>query len=158
MPLITPEQFAVLLPLACAWAEEQEQIILQRGISLSAAELSDAKRIGLCHPEQVRVLAVESIPMPHHPALKMAAEATGLLSPLTAGLTLRYGIFIRLDCWGERRIVVHELAHVAQYERLGGFEPFLRQYLQECLTFGYPAAPLEEEAKRIERERCGVSF
>jgi hypothetical protein len=158
MPLITPEQFAVLLPLACAWAEEQEQIILQRGISLSAAEMADAKRIGLWHPEQVRVLAVESIPMPRRPALKMAAEATGLLSPLTAGLTLRYGISIRSDCWGERRIAVHELAHVAQYERLGGFEPFLRQYLQECLTFGYPAAPLEQEAKRVEQEICRISF
>ncbi len=96
--------------------------------------------------------------MPRNPALKMAAQATGLLSPLTAGLTLRYGIFIRLDYWSERRILVHELAHVVQYERLGGFEPFLRQYLEECLTLGYPAAPLEQEAKRIEQEICGPSF
>ncbi len=94
--------------------------------------------------------------MPQNPALKMAAEATGLLSPLTAGLTLRYGIFIRVDCWGQHRIVVHELAHVAQYERLGEFEPFLRQYLQECLTFGYPGAPLEQEAKKVERQICGA--
>ena len=158
MPLITPEQLAVLLPLVCAWAEDQECLMLQNGMPLSAAELSDASRIGLCHPDQVRVQAVGSIPMPHHPAPKMAAEATGLLSPLTAGLTLRYGIFIRLDCWGQRRILVHELAHVAQYERLGGFEPFLRQYLQECLSFGYPAAPLEQEAKRVEREICGLGF
>lgn len=158
MPLITPEQFEILLPLACAWAEEQERFILPNGMLLSTAELTDAKRIGLCLPEQVRVHVVESIPMPGHPALKMAAEATGLLSPLTAGLTLRYGIFIRLDCCSHRRILVHELAHVAQYERLRVFEPFLRQYLQECLTFGYPAAPLEQEAKRVERGICGISF
>jgi hypothetical protein len=70
-------------------------------------------------------------------------------------LTLRHGIFIRADEWGDRRLVVHELAHTAQYERLGGFGPFLRQYLQECVTVGYPATPLEQEAKSIEREICG---
>jgi len=67
---------------------------------------------------------------------------------------LRYGIFIRSDCWGERRLVVHELVHTWQYERLGGFRPFLQQYLHECITIGYPAAPLEQEAKRIESEMC----
>jgi len=85
----------------------------------------------------------------------MSAETTGLISPLTAGLTLRYGIFIRADCWGQRRVVVHELTHTAQYERFGGIEPFLREYLQECVTVGYPGAPMEQEAKRIEREICG---
>jgi hypothetical protein len=33
-----------------------------------------------------------------------------------------------------------------QYERFGGVLPFLRQYLTECLTVGYPEAPLEQEA------------
>jgi len=74
--------------------------------------------------------------IPEHPALKEAAEATSLISPLTVGLTLRYGIFIRADHWGARRLVVHELVHTAQYERLGGFEPFLRQYLLECINIG----------------------
>ena len=41
-------------------------------------------------------------------------------------------------------MVVHELGHTAQYERLGGFEPFLRQYLSQCLTIGYPEAPMEQ--------------
>ncbi len=78
--------------------------------------------------------------------LRAAAEATQLISPSTAGLTVRYGIFIRADCWGDRGLVFHELVHTLQYERLGGFEPFLRQYLHECLTIGYPAAPMEQEA------------
>jgi len=51
-------------------------------------------------------------------------------------------------------LLVHELAHVAQYERFGGFRPFLEQYLHECITIGYPAAPLEQEAKRVENELC----
>ena len=98
---------------------------------------------------------VEEIPLPLHPLLREAAEITGLISPRTAGLALRYGIFIRSESWGERRLVVHELAHTAQYERLGGFQPFLEQYLYECIIPpGYPFGPLEQEAKRIERETC----
>jgi hypothetical protein len=67
---------------------------------------------------------------------------------------LRYGIFIRSDCRGNRALVVHELAHTAQYERLGGFEPFLRQYLFECLTIGYPEAPIEQDAVAIATRVC----
>ncbi len=77
-----------------------------------------------------------------------------LISPCTIGLTLRYSIFIRDDHWGQRRLVVHELAHTMQYERLGSIEAFLKQYLHECITIGYPAAPMVQEAKRIEREMC----
>ena len=152
--MITPEQFQALLPIACAWAQEQESIILRDGVSLTASQMSDAKRIGIIYPDRVKLRVVDVIPLPTHPALRVAAEEIGLISPLTAGLTLRYGIFIQADSWGERRLVVHELAHVAQYERFGGFRPFLEQYLQECITVGYPSAPLEQEAIRIENELC----
>ena len=81
-----------------------------------------------------------------------------MLSPLTAGLTLRYGIFIRSDCWGERRLVVHELAHTAQYERFGSFASFLGEYLRECITPpGYPFGALEQEAKRVEEKMAKTS-
>src|ERR1017187_6058169 len=49
-----------------------------------------------------------------------AAAETNLISPSTGGMTLRYGIFIRTDCWGQRPIIAHELVHTSQYERLGG--------------------------------------
>jgi hypothetical protein len=48
--------------------------------------------------------------------------------------------------WQDRRIIAHECVHTAQYERLGGFAEFLRDYLHECLEVGYPAGPLEQEA------------
>ena len=152
--MITPEQFQALLPIACAWAQEQESIILRDGVSLTASQMSDAKRIGIIYPDRVKLRVVDVIPLPTHPALRVAAEEIGLISPLTAGLTLRYGIFIQSDSWGEKRLAVHELAHVAQYERFGGFRPFLEQYLQECITVGYPSAPLEQEAIRIENDLC----
>ena len=146
---ISPEQFEQLLPLACAWAAEQERHILATGEVLSESQLCDARLVGIAHPERVRLLHVPEISPPAHPALSQAAEAALLISPLTGGLTLRYGIFIRSDCRGNRPLVVHELCHTLQYERMGGFEAFLRQYLSECLTIGYPEAPMEQEA--IER-------
>lgn len=153
--MLPREQFQALLPLACTWAEEQERRILREGLTLNPGQIADAKRIGITSPERVRLRVVDEIPLPENPALRSAAEATGLISPLTIGLTLRYGIFIQSDSWGERRLVVHELAHVAQYERLGGFRPLLERYLFECITIGYPEAPLEQEAKQMERELCG---
>ena len=47
-----------------------------------------------------------------------------------------------------------KVAVLAQYERFGGFRLFLERYLHECITIGYPAAPLEQEAKRVENEVC----
>src|SRR6267378_1349189 len=129
--IITPDQFNRLLPLACAWAEEREQIILRDGVALSPAQISDARIIGVAYPERVKLLSVAYVPIPEHLALRAAADATQLISPRTGGLTLRYGIFIRADCWGDRRLVFHELVHTLQYERLGGFQRFLEKYLQE---------------------------
>ena len=145
----------LMIPLAVSWAEKQELAILRDGVALTAGLLADAHRIGISNPERVRLRAVDEIPWPLHPLLRQAAQKTGILSRDTIGLTLRYGIYIRSDFWGERRLVVHELAHTAQYERLGGFRPFLDQYLHECTTPpGYPFGPLEQEAKRIEQEVC----
>jgi len=153
--MITQEQFRMLLPLACAWAEEQERSILRSGVALSPAQTSDAVKAGVAKPEQVRLLRVTRIPMPEHPALRAAAEATQLISPNTIGLTLRYGIFVRSDFWSDRQLVVHELVHTSQYERLGGVQQFLQQYLHECITIGYPAAPMEQEAVTTAARLCG---
>ncbi|MDA0657518.1 MAG: hypothetical protein O2931_01330 [Planctomycetota bacterium] len=152
--MITQEQFKTLLPLACAWAEAQERVILSDGVALTPAQTADATTIGVAHPEKVRLLSVVGVPIPEHPALRAAAEATQLVSPHTGGLTLRYGIFIRADCWGDRRLVFHELVHTLQYERLGGFQQFLQQYLYECITIGYPAAPMEQEAVTTTARLC----
>jgi hypothetical protein len=130
----------------------------EEGLPLTATTLADAKRIGVLHPEKVRLRVTPEIPMPSHLVLQKAAEATGLLSPFTVGLTLRYGIYIHEDGWGDRLLVAHELAHTLQYERLGGFSQFLAAYLHECITPpGYPHGPLEREADRISNEICGSS-
>jgi len=128
-------QFEMLLPLAVTWATEQEEEIVRDGVSLSAEEIADAHAIGVKEPNRVRLLRIETIPRPLQPQLSAACDVIDFLTPATRGLTLGY-----------RLLVVHELAHVAQYERLGGILPFLRRYLYECLTVGYSAASLEQEA------------
>ena len=61
---ITPEQFEMLLPLACKLAAAQEQRILATGEALSDAMLSDACLVGVADPERVRLLCVPEIPVP----------------------------------------------------------------------------------------------
>ena len=148
-------QFEMLLPLAVTWATEQEQKILRDGVPLSEKEVDDARSVGVREPERIRLLQVKTIPRPSQPQLKAACDTIDFLTPATRGLTLGCGIFIRSNCWGDRLLVVHELAHVAQYERLGGILPFLRKYLFECLTMGYAASPLELEAIAVTARICG---
>jgi hypothetical protein len=150
-----PEQFETLLPLAVQWATEEEQRILREGVPLAEDEVVDAVAIGVRSPKRIRLLQVDEIPAPQHPILKAAAGAIRFLNPPPRGLALRHGIFIRSDCWRDRSLIVHELAHTAQYERLGGILPFLRKYLLECLTIGYAQAPLEQEAIAVADRVCG---
>lgn len=140
----------LLVPLVLGyvtrWIERQERRILAEGSPLSERGLADARRIGVREPERVRLLRVAEVPHPGGAFLDFLARHVGMPSEDTAGLTARYGIFIRANEWGDRELVAHELAHTAQYERLGGIRPFLRQYLTECLTAGYHGADLELEA------------
>lgn len=142
-----------VVPVACLWAARHESVILKRGVALSTTQAADATKLGVVHSERVRLLAVEVVP-PTNRILRGIGAKLGLISSQTIGMTLRYGIFIQAHHWGERRLLLHELAHVAQYERLGGFHAFLSQYLRECISPGYPLGDLELEAKRAE-ESCG---
>jgi hypothetical protein len=145
--LPSPKTFeAELLPLAVAWAEEQERRILTKGVALTAAQRADARAMGVAHPERVRLLEVVAISRPAHPVLRAAAESAHIINPFTRGLTLRYGIYLRADESSDRQLIAHELVHTGQYERMGGFLPFLRLYIYECLTVGYEASQMEQEA------------
>ena len=140
-------------PVTCVWAARHESTILRRGVSLSGVQADKARQIGVVHPDKVRLLAVDVIP-PTNRLLRTVGAKLGFVSSQTIGMTLRYGIFIQTVHWGDRRLLVHELAHVAQYERFGGFRKFLFEYLQECINPGYPLGDLELEAKRAEESFC----
>jgi hypothetical protein len=89
-----------------------------------------------------------------HPLLKAACSAIDFLASGPRGLTFRHGIFMRGDCRKDRQLLIHELVHTAQYERLGGIVPFLSEYLSECFTIGYRNAPLEQEANSTAQRIC----
>src|ERR1700733_1192532 len=121
----------IMLPLASQWVESKEKTILEHGQPLSNELQVFASNIGIKHPERVRILVVDKIPLPEHPMLQQACKETDFLSNNTIGLTLSYGIFLRKDYVSELRIYKHELGHVLQYEQLGGIRQFLEKYLRE---------------------------
>lgn len=143
-----------LVPLACAWASYHERFILQRGRALTPAQLRIANQLSVRYPERVRLLATDLVP-PVSALLRVAGQKLGVISSGTIGMTLRYGIYIHSRHTNDQRLLVHELVHVAQYERMGGIYKFLREYLWECVRPGYPFGPLEQEAKSAEKRHCG---
>lgn len=150
--MIFPEKYEHLFPLACHWVAEQERLILAKGVPLTTDQKIDAYLIGIEQIEKIRLLKVDTIPIPNNQELLTAMKAGGFLSAKTIGTAFRYGIYIQTDYWDNRRLLIHELTHTMQYERFKGIEPFLYQYLLECLTIGYPNGPLEQEAIRFEQE------
>jgi hypothetical protein len=143
-----------LLPVAFAWAEEQESRILKEGTPLSEAEIADARRAGVAHPEKIRVLRVEVLPEPDHEEALFVAKSIGFFGQRANGLTLGHGIYLCRNVWGNRHILVHECVHVSQYEKLGGIQPFLSLYLRECIDPGYPFGALEREAIYVSCDIC----
>jgi hypothetical protein len=67
---------------------------------------------------------------------------------------LGHGIVIKNGSHG-RGLIAHELAHVMQYERFGGIDVFLKEYIKEvAFPPGYPHGPLEREAAQIADRIC----
>lgn len=152
---ITPILLTFALPLATAYAEEQETIVLRDGTPLTDTQCADAYLAGVKEPGRIRMLQVAAIPVPTQPVLAKANEYVGMIGPHSTTMTYGYAVMIRTDRWSERAALVHELVHVAQYERFGGITPFLKAYLQECLTVGHANSPLEHEATDLTKKICG---
>ncbi len=136
-----------IAPATARWAADQERRILAEGKPLGAEALAFARELEIRNPEEVRVLEVRPIPLPAPRPMVRLAGRWGLPFFEPAGMALGRGIYL-LDT--ESRLLRHELVHVAQYQRLGGIEPFMRRYLVECLIHGYADAPLEVEARSKE--------
>src|SRR5437588_6069886 len=77
----TAKRLKWYLPLASAWVLKQERFILENGVPLTNVQLADAKLVGVVRPERVRLLRVEQIPLPEHPALEEMKEAMKLTTP-----------------------------------------------------------------------------
>ena len=136
-----------IAPAAARWATDRERHILAEGKPLDHDGLAFARGLSITEPESIRVLEVKSVPLPAPRPLVQLASRWGFPVFEPAGMALGRGIYL-LD--GHSRILRHELVHVAQYQRLGGIEPFMRRYLTECLVHGYLDAPLVVEAREKE--------
>ena len=147
----------LVLPIAQAWAEKQEIIILQEGAPLTESELADARRAGVAHPEKIRVVRAETVPHPESEDLMFLARQMGLFGTESSGLALGYAICLPPGAWEDRYRLVHECVHVGQYEKYQGIRPFLSAYLRECIDPGYPFGHLEQEAIRIAKDICKAS-
>lgn len=153
--MINQDTFDRMLPVACEWAKAQEQFVLSGGTPLDDRYATDARRVGVRDVHRVRLLVVDRMPLPENAELAEAAMHTQIITEASRGVALGHGIIIRADAWGDRELVLHQLVHVAQCERSGGLELFVRKYLcdrHHCDEFS--AGSLEDEARRIAREIC----
>src|ERR1700676_2271823 len=151
--VIDQETFQSLLPLAYQWAKAQEDFVLASGAPLTPRQIEDARRAGVQDCSRVRVLVVDRIPLPDHPALAEAARRTGIISYDTRCIGFGHAIIVRADAWGDRELLLHNLVHIAQCERSGGLEAWVQLYLgnrHNCANF--TIGSLEDEARRTARE------
>ena len=137
------------LPLVTRWAHRHQERILAEGRPLNREESAKARAIGIADVRRVRVLTVSTVPTPGSRILRFLAWLTRISPELAAGMALGHGIYLDREYGGSRLILLHELVHVAQYERMGGIRPFMRQYLAECLSDGYDNSGMEQEAARV---------
>lgn len=142
-------KFDVIVQLMVGWSEQWQAHILQHGVPLNQEEIRDAACVGVAAPEKVRVLSVPNVPLPHQHILHSTLVKSNIFSLDACGLTLEYGIFLRVGALPPDYWLTHELAHVAQYERMGGLNGCLREYLHECLTVGYESSSFELEAHHL---------
>jgi hypothetical protein len=97
-----------ILPIAEAFVAEHEKIILARGEPLTAFELTDARAAGVKHPEKIRVLRIDHLPLPERDEVLFIAKRMGLFQTNSAALALHYGIYLQRPYWNDRRKLVHE--------------------------------------------------
>lgn len=138
------------LSKACSWAEAQEKSSLAAGRPLTDSEADFARRVGVAHPEGIRVHVVEDFPRPHDPQLRAIADQMGFFSAGMIGLTLRYAVLIADGHENSERLLRHEFRHVHQYEAAGSIENFLSAYFSQLIEVGYRDAPLEIDARAYE--------
>jgi hypothetical protein len=140
-----------LMPGGLAFVDESEREVLRHGRPLSAEETRIAHAVGIAHPELVRILVTDEFTRPRDREFILLARRLGIdVDEEEKGRASGYGIQLRPQFQRSRRLLAHELTHVAQYERMGN-AALVRQYFLELLTVGYERSPIEAAARANER-------
>jgi hypothetical protein len=148
--------FKALLLRTTVWAEMQARLILEKGRGLDEQETALARRAGVRYPGEVLLLVVASLPIPEENDLKEALREFALVKQDTKGLTIGYNIFL-LQGWLSEALLAHQLVKVAQCEGCEGIPNFFTKYVSEILRYGYPNAPMEQEAITFARDFAGFA-
>ena len=135
----------LLAPPITLWIWLDQQRILRNGRTLSERETVSAKAIGVKNAAAIRVLVLESVPMPEPRWTHRFAQHLGFPTLTAAGMSLEKGIYLQRKFQDRPVLLAHECVHAAQYERHGIFG-FLRRYLFQCVRDGYVNAAFEREA------------
>ncbi len=138
-----------LLPMAIAWGEERERQILAAGAALSKRMQAVATRVGVLHPDKIRIELVDRLPGPADPALREAVQQMGLIGASSNALTFGYGITIARAQYNAR-LVSQQCRRVHHYERAGSLAFFLTEFLRQVVDHGLWDAPFEEDARQHE--------
>jgi hypothetical protein len=146
-----------LLPRVTNWAKEQETLSLMAGKPLARWQVEDARQVGVARPDRVRLLYVDTIPLPLDAKLRSATARSGLVSLESAGATFGYAVLILRGCVGLRRVLRRQLRHVAQMEKVGSSVGFLAEYLRQIAFFGLAGAPFYLDASAHESPALAVS-
>ena len=157
MAAIDQQTFEKLLPQAYDWAKQLEEFVLGHGHPLGHTHAWDAHLAGVHDCARVRVLVVDRIPLPDDPKLAEASRRFRIITEETRCMGIGHALIVRGDSWNDRELILHNLVHVAQCERAGGLEQWVRQYLGDrtnCPNFSMGS--LEEEARRIARQICAA--
>ncbi|MGF1694368.1 hypothetical protein L4C54_01695 [Vibrio lamellibrachiae] len=144
-PSYLVEQINAYFPLSIKYVKKNEEIALSQGEPLREQYLEIANKIGIKHPEKVRVYYADSLPLPENESLLFQMQRLGLDSPHFTGTTFGYGIWIANRAKGDKLLLSHELIHVKQVEEMG-LEAFTKTYLLQLSIFGYAESPIELEA------------
>ena len=153
--MIDQENFKRLASLAYHWARAQEAYVLEHGVPLKKQQRADAERAGVRRIERVRILVVDRIPLPEDKELADAARHAQIITDASRAVAIGYAVIVRADSWHNRELLLHQLVHVAQCERSGGLEPFVREYLCDRRnSVEFSVGSLEDEARGLAREIC----
>jgi len=155
--MIDQATFDQLLPFAYQWAKAQEEYVFAHGTPLSPQHMAYARLAGIRDCERVRILVVDRIPLPEGGELAEVARRARIITEDTRCVGVGHAIMIRAEAWGDRELLLHNLVHIAQCERSGGLEPWVKQYLVDHQnSASFAICSLEEEARRIAREICAA--
>ena len=131
-------------------AKRSEEQVLREGRRLDPVELEIALKAGVQHPQRVRILTLDAVPLPENPIVAEEFERMGVLRLIrqAAAAARGYGIILTPRALNRDDALAHELVHVAQFERFGGIGPMFRAHIPDLRAHGYRRSELEDEAYR----------